>query len=83
MQHDRPPDGLWIAVEAPSPKAVAQYGRRRSWIRLRIVFREDSAKQCRNPEHLKEFRRRHVDPNLLGWRRLIHGDIDRRFPEYG
>jgi hypothetical protein len=83
VQHDRPPTDLWIAVEAPSPQAVAQHGRRRFWSRRRIICREGAAKQRRNAQHLKEFRRRHVDSNLLGWRRLIHDDIDRRFPEYG
>ena len=46
-------------------------------------FGERPAKQRRNAQHLKEFRRRHVDSNPLGRRRLIHDDIDRRFPEYG
>ena len=32
VQHDRPPYGRWIAVEASPPKAVAQDGRRRRWM---------------------------------------------------
>ena len=82
VQHERSPDGGWIAVEASTPEAIAQL---RPAASLNSTF-ESSLVSARpwsagTPSTSK-------NSGVTMWTRtcsagsgLIHGDIDRRFPE--